>query len=112
MRRGISVERAEDAEIIRELGRVWKQAADLQAAFAVFLERKRRLHEVADRPAIGADRRITPIRRAVEFCQGWLEIKGVHLTGGAVHEQKNGVLGPGREMGFLRRKQVRRAGLL
>ena len=63
MRGRIGVHRADHAQIVREPGRVREQAADLQPALAVLGERERRLHQVADRAAVGADRCCSAGRR-------------------------------------------------
>src|SRR5436309_14426015 len=85
-----------------------KQTADLQPAPAVFTKLERRLNQVTDRPAIGADRRIALVWRVVELREGRLVIERVDVTRSAVHKEEDGVLGLGREMRLLRREQVAR----
>lgn len=94
----VGVQRADDTEIVGEARQVRKQAADLKPALPVAAKRERRLHQMADGPAIGADRRVATIRHVVEPRQRRLGIKRIDLAGPAVHEQEDGMLGLHREV--------------
>ena len=103
----VGVQRADDAQVVGEPGSVREQAADLQAALAVLRERERRLHQVADGPAVGADRRLA----AVGLCRGTSSSAGLGSNvstwlGRAVHEQEDDVLRLRREMRRLGREQI------
>src|ERR1044071_7011460 len=99
MRCRIGVHRTQDANVIGELRRVWKEAADRQTTLATGLERKWRLHQMPNRPAIGPNRfHLSGIRPPVKFGQRRLRVERVHLAGRAIHKQKNDMLRLGEEM--------------
>src|SRR5262249_39316218 len=102
---GVRVHRANDAQIIGESRRVRKQAADFQAALAVFCKRKWRPHEMPNRPAIGADNWnvLALIGLAMMLGESRLGIKCIDMARSAVHEQKDSMLRLGRKLRLLRR---------
>src|SRR5262249_40872591 len=84
----IGVHRPDDTQVVRVTGDVGVEAADFQPAAAVPAEGERRLHQVADGPAVGADRGVAAVIRPVEARQGRFVVEGIDVTGGAVHEQE------------------------
>lgn len=108
VRRSVAEHRADHTDVVGEFRGAREEAADLESALAVFLERKRRLHEVADGPAIRADLGFAAIGLAVEFRQRGLGVKGVHLAGAAVHEEEDAVLGLGGEVRLFRGERTQR----
>src|SRR5262249_55948360 len=103
---GVGVQRFDNAEIVSELGCVRKETADLQSASAMLAELERGLHQVADRSAVGTNRRITLVRRTVVFRKHRLVVEGIHVAGRAVHEKEDGVPGPAREVRTSRLQQI------
>src|SRR4051812_18769626 len=75
-------------------------------------KRKRRLHQVADGPTVGADGRVAAVRPVMPAREGRLVIERIDLAGRTVHEQEDAVLGLGthsRRTGSGRRLGLRRA---
>ena len=79
-----------------------EKAADLQPALPIAPKCERRLHQVADGPAVGADGGVALVRGAVQPRERRLGIERIDLAGGAVHEQEDRVLGTSRQMRLAR----------
>ena len=80
----IGVDRTNPSDVIGAITQMWPQFADLHAAFAVFLERKRRFHQRA-RFTFSLDS-LARQRLAVVFLEHRFRIKGIHMGHAAVHE--------------------------
>ncbi len=76
----IGVHRADDAQIVRKPGSMGEQAADLHPALTVLREPERRFHQVADRTAVGADRRLSAVGCPVVPRQCGFVVEGVDLA--------------------------------
>ena len=96
---------AEDAEIIRKVGHLGKQAADLDAAVPMFFELPRRRQQFARRHRDAFSRRsrkgFVPVAREQRF-----GVEGVHLRRPAGHEKKKDALGARRKMRWPRRQGI------
>ena len=68
---------------------VWIETADWQSTFTMLLEGKRTLHQVANWTPIGTHLNATVVLGIVMFLELRFRVKGVHLTGTAIHEQKH-----------------------
>lgn len=104
MVRQIGIHRSNDAHIIDLLANVRKNLADLNAAFTILPEGKRRSHRHA-RDAFGdqvgrVERLFMPPR---EF---WLGIKGIDVRGSAVEENVDHSFGPRGKVGWLGRERI------
>jgi len=95
-----------DAQVIREFGRVWEQAADFEPASAVMAKLEWRLHQVPDGSSVGADLGFPLIGLSVPLGQCRLGIECIYLARPAVHEQEDAMFGFGGEMGGLRSQRV------
>ena len=89
---------------------IWEYAADLKTALPVLPELERRLHQIADRPVVRTDGEIPVVGHSVILGQRRLRIVRVHLARGSVHEQKDHMLGFGREVRFPFHQKIRQLG--
>src|SRR5271168_2105879 len=81
----------DEAHVVHTLGEVWKDLADFFPALAIFLERKRRLHQ---RAGLALMLKITTRHRlAVVLFENGLVIEAVDLREPTIHEKKDDVLG-------------------
>ncbi len=109
-------DRADHAQLIRDVGDVRQEVAHPQARLPALFE----FPEILQPFAIWGERLRTfigpPLRLvAVPFGEFWFRIKGVHMRHAAVHEEKDDVLGARREMrerspGLRRRPLIRESG--
>src|SRR3989442_1622700 len=101
VRLAVCVQAADDAEIIRKVGHLGKQAADLDATVAIFFELPRRRQQFGrrHRDAFSSRSRkgFIPVAREQRF-----GIEGVHLRRPAGHGKKNDALGARRKMRWPR----------
>ncbi len=102
--------RAQDAYLVNAFAEVREELTDLQPALAVFAELERRAQEPGVLIVLFGEFRGN--RLTVILGQHWLGIEGIDVGRSAVQEQKNDVLGLGREMGRLRAKRRFRLSLL
>src|SRR5437879_1924162 len=68
---------------------------------------ERRLHQVADSPAVRTDRGITFVGSAVMFRERRLVVESIDVTRRAIHEEEDGVLRFRREVRLFRLEEVR-----
>ena len=94
VRRRVRVHRPNHANVIRMFRRVRKQTADRQPALAMRPKRKRRLHQIPDRPPVRPDLRLSGVRRPMKSLQRRLRIKRVNLARPTIHKQKHAMLRP------------------
>ena len=74
---------------------------------------ERRLHQMADGPAVGADRfRIALVGCAVKAGQRRLGIEGIDLAGRAVHEQEDDCLALAAKCGCVARADSHKSAML
>ena len=92
MVRGFREHGIDDRQLVGHLSEMRKEIRNLQSALAVLVEPERTLHEMADRPAVGADGRRAGVGLAVEARQRRLGVEGIDVTGRAVHEEEDGML--------------------
>ena len=97
VRHAIADHGANDAQIVRMLGDIRKQIADLDAALPVLPELPGRLQQVPDAVFGERQRPLKRQRLAMILRQPRLGIEGVHVRRTAVHEQEDHALGPRRE---------------
>ena len=99
--------RADERQLVHDLGHVREQIADPRPALAVPAELPRRLHHLAD---VGELRRLQLAHRlvrvlAVELLQQRLVVEGIHLRRAAVHVEEDDALRLGRVVRQARRRR-------
>src|SRR5216684_6841088 len=90
---------ADHADVVDALSHMREKFAYFDAALAVLLESKRRLHQPAGLSLML--RRFSRKGLPIKFVQHGLRIEAIHLRKPAIHEKKNDVLRLGLEMGIL-----------
>lgn len=103
----VGVHRANHAQVVGVLGDARKQLADLDAALAVLLERKRR---AKGRAGLALGREVQRNGFPVELSELGLRVERIDLRRAAVHEQEDHALGLRGQGRFLRCH--RRAGVI
>src|SRR5262249_12597793 len=83
-------------QIVGEFGGMREDVADLQTALAVLGELEWRLHQLADRPAVGADLHLAVVAFAVVLFERRFGVERIDLARRTVHEQEDAVLRLGR----------------
>src|SRR4029079_11166721 len=99
------MQRVEEADVVDALGRVGKERADLDAAFAVLLKFPRRFEQVAGGGELHAGF-VEGKGLAVVTVEQRLGIERVDLRGTPRHEQKDDSFGLRREMWLTRRQGI------
>ena len=90
---------ADHAKIIDRRTDFWKYFAHFNATLTAFAEGERRLHQIANFSIVGISFWSSPghlLAIVSSECRFWVE--GIYLRPASIHEEKNDILGLGKEM--------------